>query len=80
MQPSTTTTLPPQTTFINGTKANHSAKLPDTPKYTGERNNLEPWIIQLKIKLERNADYYLIIKSELFDTVSRFKGRAVTLI
>ena len=59
-------TLPPQTTFINSIKANRSAKLLNTSKYTGERDDLEPWIIQLKIKLEENADYYLIIKSELF--------------
>ena len=78
-------TLPLQTTFINpintnGIKANRSAKLPDTPKYISERNNLKSWIIQLKIKLEKNADYYLIIKSKLFYTVSRLKGRAIILI
>ena len=63
-------TLPPQTTFINPTKANYLIKLPDIPEYISERNNLKPWIIQLKIKLERNTDYYLIIKSKLFYTVS----------
>ena len=65
-------TLPPQTTFINpnGIKANHLAKLPDTPKYIGERDDLKPWIMQLKIKLEGNMDYYLIIKSKLFYAVS----------
>ena len=68
--PSSIIPLPPQTIFINLTKANYSAKLPDTPEYTGERNNLEPWIIKLKIKLEGNADYYLIIKSELFYIIS----------
>ena len=73
-------TLPLQTIFVNPTKANCSAKLPDTPKYTGERDNLEPWIMQLKIKLERNIDYYLIIKSKLFYAVSRLKERAVILV
>ena len=73
-------TLPRQTTFINFIKANYSAKLPDTPKYISERNNLKPWIIQLKIKLKKNMDYYLIIKSKLFYIVFRFKGRAIILI
>ena len=38
-------TLPPQTTIINSIKSNYSAKLPDIPKYTGERGDLKPWII-----------------------------------
>ena len=78
-------TLPPQNAFINptnvnGTKANYLVKLPDIPEYISERDNLEPWIMQLKIKLEKNADYYLMMKSELFYTVSQFKGRAMILV
>ena len=32
------------------------AKLPDTPEYKGDRDSLESWIIQLKIKLKGNKD------------------------
>ena len=73
-------TLPLQTTFINDIKANYLIKLLDTPEYINKRDNLEPQIIQFKIKLEENISYYLIIKSKLFYTVSRLKGRAVTLV
>ena len=47
-----------------------SAKLPDTPKYKGDRDSLESQIMQLKIKLEGNKDQYLMVKMELFYAVS----------
>ena len=46
------------------------AKLPDAPKYKGNRDSLEPWIMQLKMKLEGNKDWYLTVKIELFYAVS----------
>ena len=55
--PMNSTTFP--TTPITGRtneKIQQSAKLPDIPEYGEDRDSLEPWIMQLKIKLKGNKD------------------------
>ena len=37
-------------------KNQRSAKLPDAPEYKGDHESLEPWIMQLRIKLDGNSD------------------------
>ena len=78
----TTNSTPPPATppfaGINET-VQRSAKLPDAPEYGGDRDSLEPWIMQLKMKLEENKDWYPTVKMELFYAVTRLTERARNL-
>ena len=61
-------------------KAQRSAKLPDAPTYGGDRDDLEPWIMQMNMKLEGNKDWYPTLKMELFYAVNRLTDRARNLV
>lgn len=53
-----------------------SEKLPDIEVYTGDRDKLEAWITDLKIKMNANKDRYPTEQSKLAYAVSRLGGKA----
>lgn len=69
--------LTPQTIPTQPTK---SERLPDPEKFTGKRNELRPFLAQLKNKLEGNADRYPTEQERLRYALSRVAGDAAITI
>ena len=57
-----------------------SEKLPDIPKFSGNKEELCSWITQLHLKLFVNADRYAGPKASLIYAISRLEGLALSQI
>ena len=62
------------------TKSTKSERLPDPEKFTGKREELRPFLAQLKNKLEGNADRYPTELERLRYALSRVAGDAAITI
>ena len=73
-----------QSSFV--THTSHTTRLspkhPDSKKFSGDRDKLEAWIIQVNTKMTRNADHFVFAgqdtsQNEMFYVISRLEGDAV---
>ena len=62
------------------TQLTKSERLPDPEKFTGKRNELRPFLAQLKNKLEGNADRYPSERERLRYGLSRVAGDAALTV
>ena len=63
-------------------QARLSSKHPDPEKFSGDRDKLEAWIIQVNTKITRNANHFVFagqdtVQNEMFYVLSRLEGDAV---
>ena len=75
--PPTTPPPPPPAPPVQSTK---SERLPDPEKFTGKRNELRPFLAQLRNKLEGNSDRYPSDQERLRYALSRLSGDAAIMI
>ena len=75
--PPTTPPPPPPAPPAQPTK---SERLPDPEKFTGKRNELRPFLAQLRNKLEGNSDRYPSDQERLRYALSRLSGDAAIMI
>ena len=75
--PLTTPPPPPPAPPVQPTK---SERLPDPEKFTGKRNELRPFLAQLRNKLEGNSDRYPSDQERLRYALSRLSGDAAIMI
>ena len=75
--PLTTPPPPPPAPPVQPTK---SERLPDPEKFTGKRNELRPFLAQLRNKLEGNSDKYPSDQERLRYALSRLSGDAAIMI
>src|SRR5271156_252152 len=79
--PSSTSPIPPVTvTSTSPAQPTKSERLPDPEKFTGKRNELRPFLAQLRNKLEGNADRYPSDRERLRYALSRLAGDAAIMI
>ena len=57
-----------------------SEKLPDIPKFSGNKDELRSWTTQLHLKLFVNADRFMGPKSGLIYAISRLEGLAISQV
>lgn len=55
-------------------------KIPDPPKYSGDRSTLRPFVAQLRLKLLGNADKFPDAQHALMYTIGRLEGIALEQI
>jgi retrotransposon gag protein len=79
--PSSTPPIPPMTTTSTPlVQPSKSERLPDPEKFTGKRNELRPFLAQLRNKLEGNADRYPSDRERLRYALSRLAGDAAIMV
>lgn len=59
----------------------HTPNHPDPEKFSGDRTEFETWVIQVNVKMTRNADHFVFagqdtVQNEMFYVISRLDGDA----
>ena len=78
--PSLPPTTPPPPLPAPPVQPTKSERLPDPEKFTGKRNELRPFLAQLRNKLEGNSDRYPSDQERLRYALSRLSGDAAIMI